>query len=239
MSVMPFGRTVWTTLEEKIAPQHTTLLVIDVQNHFCSPDSPLARESGARVEISRSILPPLAKLLDEARRVGVLVAYSRDLHRADGLSDSDAQLAFYLHRHKGDMHQGLTPVDGTWEGEICDEVKSHPQDHVFPKHQKPAFIGTTLETVLRNNHVRTTIVTGIATSGCVEATVRLAFYLGFYPVVPTDCVAEMHQDWHERALANLRWHLPSDSMPTSNTILDIWKGYPTAPRGASVPENAS
>ena len=239
MSATVFDRTVWTTLEEKIVPQHTSLLVIDVQNHFTSPDSPLAAESGANVEVSRSILSPLAKLLDEARRVGVLVAYSKDLHRADGVSDSDAQLAFYLHRHRGDVHQGLIPVEGSWEGEICDEVKAHPRDHVFPKHQKPAFVGTTLEPVLRNNHIQTTIVTGIATSGCVEATVRLAFYLGFYPVVPTDCVGEMHQDWHERALANLKWHLPPDSMPTSDAILDIWKGYPTARRGASVPESAS
>jgi len=230
MSVTIFGREIWTTLEEKIVPRHTAVLLVDVQNHFCKPGTTLAQESGEDIEIPLASLPPLAKLLDEARRVGALVAYSRDLHRADGLLDSDPQFAFYLHRHKGVVNHGLMPADGTWEGDICDEVKPHPQDHVFPKHQKPAFIGTNLDPVLRSNNIKTTIVTGIATSGCVEATTRLAFYLGYYPVVPTDCVGEMHRDWHERGLENLRWHLPPDSMPTSTDILNIWREYPTAPR---------
>ena len=237
MSIIVFGKEVWTTLEEKIVPQHTALLVIDVQNHLCKPGSVLIKEKGVDVFITMAILPPLAKLLDEARRVGVLVAYSRHVLRPDGALQSGPHLAWQLYRHRDSVvergpEEGISDgmmVEGSWGAEVCEEVKPQPGDLVFSKHRQPAFIGTNLDLALRSNNIKTTIVTGIATSGCVDATVRLAYWLEYYPVVPTDGVGEMRRGWHKRGLENLLY-VPPDSMTTSTDILNIWKKYPTADR---------
>jgi ureidoacrylate peracid hydrolase len=241
MATTLFGKEVWTALEEKVVPTHTALIVVDVQPHVARPESPhvinhLSNETDIDVNIPQSILDPLARLLDEARRVGVLVVYTKASHRPDGLLESGPQLAWRLHRFQ-DEETLFMP----WEGssEICEEVSPQPQDLVLSKQRQPAFLGTNLDQVLRSNNIKTTIVTGLATSGCVDATIRMAFWLEYYPVVPINCVGEMHREWHQRGLENIAYFVPDNSRVDSAEIVNIWKKYPDTPRTASLSANVA
>ena len=85
---------------------------------------------------------------------------------------------------------------------------------VIAKRTNSAFIGTNLESRLREAGVETLIVTGVITNNSVEATVRMAGNLGFETFVVEDaCFTFGRKDWvgtwrtadevHAMSLANL------------------------------------
>jgi ureidoacrylate peracid hydrolase len=64
------GREVFNSLAEILAPAHTALLMIDVQNDLFSPGGHFDR-FGKDLSQMRAILPNLAALLNGARRLGI------------------------------------------------------------------------------------------------------------------------------------------------------------------------
>jgi nicotinamidase-related amidase len=94
------------------------------------------------------------------------------------------------------------------------EAMPHPGEPVVAKRTNSAFIGTDLESRLRQAGVQTLIVAGVITNNSVEATVRMAGNLGFATFVVEDaCFTFGRMDWagtwrtaaevHAMSLANL------------------------------------
>ena len=54
------------TLDEKIAPEHTAIVVVDMQNEFCHSESVWV-ERGIDVSSVQEMAPKLVKFLAEAR----------------------------------------------------------------------------------------------------------------------------------------------------------------------------
>lgn len=72
---------------------------------------------------------------------------------------------------------------------IKDEVKPRPGELVVWKHVNSAFIGTELETTLRENGYDTLVIIGLTTPHCISTTARMAGNLGFSTYVVSDAVA--------------------------------------------------
>lgn len=74
--------------------------------------------------------------------------------------------------------------------------------------------------MLRNRGIRSAVVVGAVTEGCVETTVRDLEQYGYYPVVLRDCVSSRRQDLHEAALLvmSARYDVVS-----SEELLAIWR----------------
>ena len=70
------------TLEDKVGPAHTALLVVDMQNDFCSSDGHIAT-SGKDVSASQRIARRLPALLDRARQAGVLIVFVRNVYSTE------------------------------------------------------------------------------------------------------------------------------------------------------------
>ena len=96
------------------------------------------------------------------------------------------------------------------------EAEPMPGEPVIPKHANSAFLGTELETRLRQAGHNVLFVAGVITNNCVEATVRMAGRnnLGFDTYVISDaCFTFGRKDWngcyrtadevHAMSLANL------------------------------------
>lgn len=73
--------------------------------------------------------------------------------------------------------------------------------------------------ILRNRNIKTTVVVGLVTQGCVEATVRDAEQYGYYPVVLRDCVCSPRKDLHEAALIVMSARY---DVVTSQELLELW-----------------
>ena len=85
-----------------------------------------------------------------------------------------------------------------------------------------AFVGTELETWLRNRTIETLVFAGVQTNVCVETSFRDAISRGFYGVLAVDCVASHAPPLHEATIANIGF-LFGDVLPRE-AIAGHWKG---------------
>lgn len=64
-----------------------------------------------------------------------------------------------------------------------------PNESLIQKNVNSAFIGTNLETSLRQQAIKAVVVTGLTTDHCVSTTARMAGNLGFQTYVVSDATA--------------------------------------------------
>ena len=189
-----YGKQVLEALSEVVDPKRAAVLVVDMHELEHNDVSCLcANRDSALV---RRMIPRLGKFLDGAREAGATIAW---VQHTTGVWGSQGNVL------KLDLPTTLQPL----EGEI-----------VVKKTRSSAFMGTGLDVILRNIGVRTAIVTGIATEGCIDATALDAGHLDFYAVVIEDCVASFNDDLHTSALAVLRYRC---DCVTSGEVLAEWR----------------
>lgn len=213
-----YGRTVFTELDEIVDPRHTALVLIDVQNDFCS-EGGLMHEMGKDLSMMKGTVGRLCRVLDAARQAGVMPVYIQNTWLPEHRVASGAWLRFMVVRYGMDPARGCT-VDGTWGGEILPEVAPQPGDVVVRKWRSSSFCGTNLDMVLRCNDIRSVVLAGVVTQGCVESTARDAVFHDYYAVVLEDCVATYDRDIHEASLRVLRTRV--DVVP-AEAVLETWR----------------
>lgn len=199
------------TLEAQLAPAHTALLLVDVQNDFVHPDGTLAKANLANF-LDLSMVPPMlehtARLLDGARRTGALRVFIQML--GDRKYQSGPQLALQ-HRRQGGAVTGprseasQSVLEGTWGADFYGDIRPDgtSKEIVVQKYRYSAFIGTNLDLVLRSNGIKTLVMCGDATSGCVESTTRDGFFHDYYVVTASDACADFERGRHEASLRKM------------------------------------
>jgi nicotinamidase-related amidase len=195
-------RPVRETLADTVAPAHTALLVIDVQNDLVMPSyDPMVGR--------------LAHLLAAAREAGVFIVYVQN-SVLPNLSNSPSEIA---RRKKVGLKADVTLFGS--EGELfVPKVAPMQGEVVVRKHRLNAFEGTNLEMLLTFREIETVICTGVATHGCVTATSYAAQSLSHYVVVVEDCVASWQTDLHDAALHVLRHTM--NHVTAADTLLQCW-----------------
>ena len=213
-----------TELHELVEPTSTALLIIDMQNDWCSPGGSTAR-AGGDMSMFPQIIPRIRDLAHGARRVGVPVVNVRMLALGDGKSDSPAWIRLRLraNRNYDEENEGTIDfvMDGSWGQEFVTELEPRPEDYVVTKLRSSAFHATDLELILRGRGIQNVIVTGATTEGCVESTVRDLSSRDFIPIVPADCVASDVRQLHDASLLVMGAYRAD--LTTSTEILEIWE----------------
>jgi nicotinamidase-related amidase len=211
------GRQVFTTMEELVDPRHTALVVIDVQNDFCA-EGGLMHEMGKDLSMMKPALGNLRRVLEGARAAKVLPIFIQNTWLPQHGVASGSWLRFMIVRYGMDPDRGCT-VQDTWGGEILSEVAPAKTEIVVRKWRSNSFIGTNLDLVLRAHEIKTVVITGVVTQGCVESTAREASFRDYYVVVLEDCVATYDRDLHEASLKVMRTRV--DVAP-SDEVLRVW-----------------
>jgi ureidoacrylate peracid hydrolase len=205
------------TAEARLAPGHTALLVIDMQNDFCAEGGYVEKVVGKDASACRAVAELIMDLVARARDAGVpvywLIAdYSRD-KVPEGM------------RVRAAARGGNPPVccaPGSWGAEFFG-VAPLSGEPVVVKHNYSGFIGTDLEPRLRRCGVRTIVLAGVQTNVCVESTLRDGFGLGFHTVLASDCVASHTAELHEATIKNAVF-LFGDVLPRAG-IAAIWQAH--------------
>jgi maleamate amidohydrolase len=145
-------------------------------------------------------LPQIVRLLAAARAANVPVIHSTMRRSDDGLLGwMDA-----LHGVDGAMVRGDdAAVMATRAKEIIEEVKPLPGEAVIAKAAPSAFWGTPLIAHLHQLRVDTVIVAGMATSGCVRATVVDGAANRLRMMVVEDCVFDRIEASHALSLFDI------------------------------------
>jgi ureidoacrylate peracid hydrolase len=192
------ARPVLTTLERIAAPDHTALLVVDMQNDFCAPGGYIERVMKKDASACRDVVQPINELLVLARAAQIPVLWLRANYAHESLPES---------MHAKLVRLGITDVccaSGTW-GADWFGVRPASSEPVIEKHCYSGFMNTSLHRLLQERSVKTLVFCGVQTHVCVESTLRDAHSLGYYCVVRAECVGSHTPTLHEATLANARF----------------------------------
>lgn len=208
------------TLEQRLAPAHTALLLIDVQNDFVSPEGATGRrESMPLVQTAVARMPALleaartagctvvhvhAEYGQHVRHVGSPYRFPSTLTREGAVWSLSAAEVDDAHQFAPGEVEVCLP--GSWGGRALEAVAPQPGELQITKHRFSAFVDTPLEVMLRARGIRTLIVAGVTTNCCVESTVRDASMLDFHVVVAEDAVGVKNSvvALHEASLEQMR-----------------------------------
>jgi ureidoacrylate peracid hydrolase len=194
-------RPILATLQDKLAPAHTALIVVDVQNDFCAEGGMMDRE-GKDLSAVQQMVAAVPALLASARRAGVFVVFVRNVYSTDGNHYlSDVWLEQAARRRGGSYTTHSVCGADSWEGDFYGEVRPLPGEPIVTKHRFSGFHNTDLETILRAHDIRTVALAGVATNVCVETTAREAFVRDYYVVVTADGTATYSDAGHSASLA--------------------------------------
>ena len=210
-----YNRQIPVSLAEIVAPDYTALIIVDVQNEFCRKGDEL---------LCSTMVSKLKPLIEDARKVGVLVIYIQDTILRDRMSDSVAWIRKYMVGLKTDDPNDITEgsLEGSERHNVIEEIKPLERDLRIIKYRSSAFYGTPLDLILRSNDIKTTIITGVVTDGCVESTARDASNQ-YFVVIPEDCVWSGNQELHEASLVVMKHRY---DVVRSEDIINIWEKYP-------------
>jgi nicotinamidase-related amidase len=196
------GKQVFTELSELVDPSHTALLIIDMQRDFCC-----AGGSFDRLGVDLSMYPPvidrIGELLESARQSGVLPIFIQMTVLPNRASESPAQIRFNLRLHDG-HHGQAEPLaytaDGSEGQKLVPGLEPRDGELVVKKYRSSAFWGTNLALLLRSNGIKSVVVSGCTTEGCVESTARDAMFSDYYVVLATDAVGSDDRKQHDASM---------------------------------------
>ncbi len=203
-------------VRELLSPARCALLVVDVQNDFVHPDGRVG-PGGARAGYAVT-LAAINSLIGAARTAGVPVIYIRTEHGPG--RDTGPYRAVRARRRRSP--EG-TCLAGTWGAEFAAELDS-PRDgeQVMTKHGYDGFAAPGLAESLAAADRDAVVVSGVATTLCVAATVAGAFEHGLYAIVPREATAASDAGQARAALRRMATHY-GDVVPLA-AVLHAWRG---------------
>jgi nicotinamidase-related amidase len=204
----------------KFDPATTALVLIDMQRDFVEPGG-FGETLGNDVSLLQSVVPPLKKVLETARGVGMTVIHTREGHVPD-LSDCPP-----AKRNRGEPSlrigdpgpKGRILVRGEYGHDIVDELAPLPGELVIDKPGKGSFHATNLQAELVERGITRLVVTGVTTEVCVHTTVREANDRGYECLVLSDCTGSYFPEFQRVGLAMIAaqggifgWVAPSETL---------------------------
>jgi nicotinamidase-related amidase len=189
----------YESLGELLERSRMALLVVDMQNDFCSRQGHFARH-GRSVDGVQSIIPPIARLLACARAARIPVVHTQQTTATRFASDTPAWLYFKSRDGKSPDYT----MEGTWGQQFVPALEPQAGELVVRKYRPSAFLRTELASLLCERGVESVAIAGCLTQGCVQATAMDASFHDFYVLVVEDCVQSTSQEQHQNALRFLR-----------------------------------
>jgi biuret amidohydrolase len=192
--------------------ERAALIVVDMQDYFCSPDSPLgrlmavsapedARWYGNRIE--QLVVPNIARLLAAFRAQELPVLFTEFGSRTDDGSD----LPIWAKRHNETavtlVGQPCYPPLSDPSARVIPGLAPAPGEAVVTKTTSGPLAGTNIADRLRADAVNAVVVAGVATNVCVAGMARELADANFDVHVVTDACATPGEATHRAALESL------------------------------------
>ena len=177
------------------------LMVMDMQRNVLGPGG-CGGMLGNDVSRLRSTIEPTKKVLEAARKAGLLVIHTREGH-APHLRDLQENKRIRGRGAKtiGDEGpMGRILVRGEKGHDIIPELYPIKGEIIIDKPGKGAFYATDLEHILRQNKIKYLIFCGVTVEVCVNTTMREANDRGFEPLVVEDATGSYFPEFKTSAL---------------------------------------
>jgi ureidoacrylate peracid hydrolase len=182
-------------LFEKLDAKRTALLVIDMQNAFVAPGSPI------EVPAAREIVAPINRLAAALRERGVPVIWVMHENQEGGRDWAGFFDAFVA---PGKREQAAAALEaGSRLQALWPQLEVAPSDLRVAKNRYSAFIKSDFHKTLHERGIDTLLIAGTKTNVCCECTARDAMMLDFKVVLLSDCTAALSDDEQRATLENV------------------------------------
>ncbi|MFB5759378.1 cysteine hydrolase family protein [Paenibacillus medicaginis] len=175
--------------------EHTAVIVVDMQNDFCTPGGWLDSIGVDTVPLQGPV-SRLNRLLPELRKAGVPVIWVNWGNREDRMNVPPSVLHVYNSDGRGRGIGDALPGNGSkvlekgsWGAAIVDGLHVAPDDIYVDKYRMSGFWDTPLDSILRNLNVQTVLFAGVNLDQCVMHTLQDAACLGYDGILLEDCSA--------------------------------------------------
>jgi nicotinamidase-related amidase len=201
-------------LADLARPAHTAVVTMEIQRGVVGDLSAYPQLADAAAKVG--VILNTAQLVRTARERGVPVIHCTAEFRPDRAGTAvNTQLIAAALRNPEHM------LAGTPAAELVPQLGPLPTDLVSSRLSGVSpFIGTSLDSWLRNLGVRTVVATGVSVNLGVLGLVIEAVNFGYQVVVPRDAVAGIPEDYAESVLDNT-FPLVS-TLTTVNLLLEAW-----------------
>jgi maleamate amidohydrolase len=190
------------------------VLVIDITRGWVEPRFPKGGPHAA------AVVAAIAGLLKAARRAAAPVLFFRGNVRTSIAAG-------------GRLRKSGAVLDPQMLGEVAREWPSAiaplPEEPIIEKAKSSPFFETPLRSMLTHLGIDTVILSGLSTSGCIQAAALDAASCNFRVVVPEECVGDRAPTFHRYALFNIHMRY-GDVLPTAQ--VNAWLGRLVSPKVA-------
>jgi len=193
--------------------KNVAVLVIDMSPIFVNE----ILFPGADKKVGWTCVKAIKALLDAVRPLKLPVIYTTGY-----VFKSDAERGAWIYRFTEEMREMVSSFYNESLHEIVDEIAPRDGDIVVLKAKPSGFFGTQLLSILNHHHIDTLIITGMATGGCVRATVVDAFSYNYRIIVPLECVADSRPASHEINLYDIDGMF-GDVRPLAEVVAELQK----------------
>jgi len=208
------GRNILTTLAEKVDPLHSAIVMVDMQKDFTAKGfwwDELGQLDGDPV---KNLPERLGVFLDEARQRRVPIIHLNACYDPEYLND-----AMLERMHRLDLRLEACQ-SGTEGSEPHPGLEPKAGERVVIKHRYDGFFDTDLHVQLQAAGVKTLIVTGVAVHGCVDSTIRHAYFHGYYVVLVQDLTGGAAEDAYQVTLDSV--NLMFGVTASADEIIAAW-----------------
>ena len=206
---------------ERLDPQTTALIVVDMQNHFID-----------MIQTCRGIVPNINRIAQSLRGAGGIVVWIQATHTDTGRSAWPMFFENFVGREQAaDIRRELAP--GAHGHALFEELDVQDQDLIVPKDRFSALIqgASNLEAQLRERHIDSVIITGTNTNVCCESTARDAMMLDFQTFMVEDANAAFSDEEHVAGLTTVA-QVFADVL-TTDQMLSLIEGRELKEAGAA------
>jgi nicotinamidase-related amidase len=205
-----------------VAPEHTALVLQEVQNGVVGEPSALPQLAAAAAAVD--LVGHCAQLAAAARAAGVVVFHCTAEMRADGIGVNRNARLF-----AGVAKSAVKQSPGTTAVQVPEAIGVDPRDVLLPRHHGVGpMTDTQLDSMLRNCGVTTIVGVGVSLNIGMFNLVLDAVNRGYQMVLPRDAVAGVPAEYGQAVLDNSLALLAT--ITTTAAVLDVWRGVARTPR---------
>jgi len=168
--------------------RRSAIVIVDMQNAFVAKGGMFDLRGVDVIAIQKAI-GPIKRICHEAREKKIKVIYVAHVLSPD-LCEVGPESSFWyksvkFYREEPRWRDKFI-ARGTWGAEIVDALKPREGDLIVEKPRFSAFFGTNLDIILKTYNLKYLFFTGCATNICIEASIRDAANLGYFPILISD-----------------------------------------------------
>jgi len=209
------GIEIFSTLEDLVHPQHTALLIYDMQ-------AGIVRQ----VADGPAILDKILTLLEAARRAHIRTVFTRHMSLPkEWMGAIQYRMAMAWQRRDNPADVCAPFLRDTPNFQLTPELQPRPSEAIFDKLAMSAFEGTPLQFALRDAGIRSVLIAGIALEIGIEPTCRHAADLGIIPILIRDACGAGNPEAADQCVATLQ-HMGDTIVTNLSTVTSLLEKLP-------------